>query len=485
MYLVRSWPRLTQTFVLNEILAQERLGTELQIYSLSRSGDRLVQPQVHDVRATVRFLDEPRGRRGTLADHALVARRAPRAHLSTALFAACRPQLAAGYATCSTQRCLAHAVRVAAALHRAERSGVPVGHLHAHFAHDPGLIALLTHRLTGVPYSITAHARDLYQVPAASMRARARAATALVTCCAANVEYLRSVLPAADLGRLRLIHHGIDLDRFTPTPTTRRGPLKIVSVGRLVEKKGFPDLLRACHALRHRLPGTPSAFRLRIYGDGPLRAELSALRDRLGLHDAVEFVGERDGPAVLRAYQRADIFALTPCVTTDGDRDGVPNVIVEAMACGLPVVATAAGGIGEIVRNGVNGRLAAPHDIGAVAGHLHELVTDAALRRRLGDAGRRTVADGFDVNAAARELRQVFTSEPAPSHDDRGPPRDGRGASCPSTRHGDARPHAPPAHQRVSDGGTGTPGAAILRMGARTAANAVFADRPNRLGEGA
>jgi glycosyltransferase involved in cell wall biosynthesis len=412
MYLVRSWPRLSQTFVLNEILAQERLGTELQICSLSRSGERLVQPQVHDVRAAVCFLDEPRGTREVVADHALVARTAPLAYLSTALFAARNPQLAAGYATCSTLRCLAHAVRVAAVLHRAERSGIPVGHLHAHFAHDPGLIALLAHRLTGVPYSITAHARDLYQVPAAGMRARARAATALVTCCAANIEYLRSVLPAGDLDRLRLIRHGIDLDRFTPAPTAGRGPLEIVSVGRLVEKKGFPDLLRACHVLRHRLPGTPAAFRLRIYGDGPLRAELTALRDRLGLRDPVEFMGERDGVAVLRAYRRAEIFALTPCVTTDGDRDGVPNVIVEAMACGLPVVATAAGGIGEIVRDGVNGRLAAPHDIGAVATHLHELVTDAALRQRLGDAGRRIVADGFDVNAAARELRQVFTGRP-------------------------------------------------------------------------
>ena len=257
MYLVRSWPRLSQTFVLNEILAQERLGTELQICSLSRSGERRVQPQVRDVKAAVRFLDEPRGGRAILADHALVARRAPLPYLGTALFAARSPQLAAGYATCSTLRCLAHAVRVAAALHRADRSGIPVGHLHAHFAHDPGLIALLTHRLTGVPYSITAHARDLYQVPAASIRARARAATALVTCCAANVEYLRSVLPADDLDRLRLIRHGVDLDRFTPTPKTRRGPFKIVSVGRLVEKKGFPDLLRACHVLRHRLPGTP------------------------------------------------------------------------------------------------------------------------------------------------------------------------------------------------------------------------------------
>ena len=408
MYLVRSWPRLSQTFIVNEILAQERLGTELEIYSLTRSDERLVQPQVRAVRATVRYLDEPRPRERR-ADHALVARTAPAAYLKTALFAASHPQLAAGYATCSTLRCFAHAVRLAAAIERSQRSGSPVAHLHAHFAHDPGLVAQLTHRLTGVPFSITAHARDLYQIPPASLRARTRAAEALVTCSEANVEYIRTVLPVRDPARLRLIHHGVELDRFTPLRPNRTGPPEIVSVGRLVEKKGFPDLVRACHELQTRLPEPHPAFRVRIHGDGPMRAELIALRDRLGMQDVVEFAGECDGDEVMRAYRRADIFALTPCVTADGDRDGVPNVIVEAMACGLPVVATDAGGVGEIVQHGVNGLLAAPHDVGTIAGHLAALLTDARTRRLLGDAGRRTVQEHFDVESAARELRLLFS----------------------------------------------------------------------------
>jgi glycosyltransferase involved in cell wall biosynthesis len=149
-------------------------------------------------------------------------------------------------------------------------------------------------------------------------------------------------------------------------------------------------------------------FRLRIYGDGPLRAELTVLRDRLGLADEVELVGERTGDEVLRAYQRADIFALTPCVTEDGDRDGVPNVVVEAMACGLPVVTTDAGGIPEAVRHGVNGLVAAPRDVGTLVGHLGELIADPARRRELGAAGRRMVEERFDVRRAARELSLVF-----------------------------------------------------------------------------
>jgi glycosyltransferase involved in cell wall biosynthesis len=416
MYLVRSWPRLSQTFVVNEILAQERLGTRLDLYSLTHSDEQLVQPQVHAVQATVRYLDERRHRpwRAALRDHVLVARSAPLAYLTTLLFAASRPHLARGYATMSTLGCLSAAVRLAAILHRARLGGTPVGHLHAHFAHDPALVALLSNRLTKVPYSITAHARDLYQIPVPSLRARARHAVAVVTCCGANIDYLRSVLPAPLHRRLRLIHHGVELDRFVPAPRTDRlATIEIVSVGRLVEKKGFPDLLRACRQLKDS-SATRAPFRLRIYGDGPMRAELTALRDRLGLQHEVDLVGERDGEAVLRAYQGADVFALTPCVTADGDRDGVPNVIVEAMACGLPILTTDAGGVTEVVRHGVNGLVAPPHDVDTLARHLADLVTDGARRRALGEAGRRMVEERFDVRSAAAELSLLFAGAAAP-----------------------------------------------------------------------
>ena len=411
MYLVRSWPRLSQTFVVNEVLEQERLGTRVELYSLGRSGEDLVQPQVLAVEAPVHYLDDrrPRALPAALRDHALVARSAPLAYVRTLALAVLRPHLARGYATLSTLGCLSAAVRLAAAVHRSRIAGAPIEHLHAHFAHDPALVALLTSRLSGVPYSITAHARDLYQIPVSSLRARVDGAVALVTCCAANVDYLRRVLPAPLQPRVRLIHHGVELDRFVPAPRADGpAPVEILSVGRLVEKKGFPDLLRACAELKKASTAIPAPFRLRVIGDGPMQADLADLRDRLGLHDEVQLVGQRDGEEVLHAYQRADIFALTPCVTADGDRDGVPNVIVEAMACGLPVLTTDAGGVTEVVRHGVNGLVASPHDVGTLARHLADLVTDATLRRELGEAGRRMVEERFDVRSAARELSVVF-----------------------------------------------------------------------------
>ena len=415
MYLVRSWPRLSQTFVVNEILEQERSGTRLELYSLTRSGERLVQPHVLAVKAPVHYLDEhrPRPLLAALRDHVLVARSAPLAYVRTLALAVSHPHLARGYATLSTLGCLSAAVRLAAAVHRSRVAAAPIEHLHAHFAHDPALVALQTSRLCGVPYSITAHARDLYQIPVSSLRARVDGAVALVTCCAANLDYLRRVLPAPLHPRLRLIYHGVDIDRFVPAPRADAvAPVEIVSVGRLVEKKGFPDLLRACHELKKASTATP--FRLHILGDGPMHADLTALRDRLGLHDEVELLGQRDGEEVLRAYQRADIFALTPCVTADGDRDGVPNVIVEAMACGLPVLTTDAGGVAEVVQHGINGLVATPHDVGTLARHLAELVTDASRRRALGDSGRRMVEERFGVRSAAHQLSRIFAGATQP-----------------------------------------------------------------------
>ena len=218
MYLVRSWPRLSQTFVVNEVLEQERLGTQLELYSLTRSGEEILQPQVLAVRAPVHYLDErrPHPFEAALRDHALVARSAPLAYARTLALAVFRPDLTRGYATLSALGCLSAAVRLAAAVHRSRSAGAPIEHLHAHFAHDPALVARHTNRLTGVPYSITAHARDLYQIPVSSLRARVDGAVALVTCCAANVDYLRRVLPAALHPRVRLIHHGVELERFVP-----------------------------------------------------------------------------------------------------------------------------------------------------------------------------------------------------------------------------------------------------------------------------
>ncbi len=399
VYIVRSWPRLSQTFIVNEVLAMEQRGVQIDVVSLVHSGETVVQPQVAAVQAPIMYLDEPvRRARAHLSAFAA----APRRYLSALTLCLRRPGLAAGYGDCSAMECLTHAVRIAASINARSGTDRPT-HVHAHFAHDPALVGMLVGMLTGLPFSFTGHARDLYQIPASSLAARAERATTLVTCCEANVTFIRETLPNSEQIPVEVIHHGVDLDRFTPSEHTDGNDVPaLVSVGRLVEKKGFDDLL-------HALARIDAPFSLRIYGDGPLEDELVQLRDELGLAERVEFMGARDSDEVVAALTDADAFVLTPIQTKDGDRDGIPNVLVEAMACGLPVVTTTAGGITELVDHDVNGLLCDPEDIEAITRSIGAVVADPELRRRMGAAGRRTVEADYDVKTAAARLETIYS----------------------------------------------------------------------------
>jgi glycosyltransferase involved in cell wall biosynthesis len=263
-----------------------------------------------------------------------------------------------------------------------------------------------------VPFSFTAHARDLYELPTPRLARRVEAAEAVVTCCDANRRHLRAVLPPASFAKVHLVVHGVDVDRFRPSEDhVPNDPPVILSVGRLVEKKGFPDLLRAAAALRRR----GCRFRLEIHGEGPERPALAAAVVELGLEDDVHLLPAVARNALATAYRRADVFALTPFVTSSGDRDGIPNVLVEAMASGLPAVTTTVGGIPELVDHGRNGLLAPPGDVDAVTDHLAHVLGDPATRERLGAGARATVLERFDDRQAAASLAALLDSrEPVP-----------------------------------------------------------------------
>lgn len=432
-YIIRSYPRLSQTFIVNEILALEQLGVSLQLFPITDPHEPIVQAQVAQVRAPVEYLERAasRGRAAILAEQARVALAAPGRYMRALRYVRRRQDLDEGYTSASRYECLAYAVHLAALLRREARAGRPIAHLHAHFAHDPALIALLTQMLTGISFSFTAHARDLVQIPPRALVERIERATTMLTCSGTNIDYVDEVVPAPLRAKVRLIHHGVNLDGFQPL-VLRQGdneagrqaddqapaslppglpvsiedqevPL-ILSVGRLVEKKGFPDLIDACARLRE----SGRRLRLAIYGEGPLEPELAEQIGRLGLGDSVVLAGACSQQELIPVLQRADLFALASFVTDDGDRDGIPNVLVEAMACGLPVVSTAVAGIPELVRHDANGLLVPPRDVAALAGALEALLGDAARRRRMGAEARRTVVAQFDLRAAARQIAGLF-----------------------------------------------------------------------------
>jgi glycosyltransferase involved in cell wall biosynthesis len=420
-YIIRSYPRLSQTFIMHEILALEEIGVGLSLFPITDPHEPVVQAQAATVRAPVEYLEVAtrRGRAAALADHLRAALAAPIRYVKTLRYVLWNRELDEGYTTASRWECLAEALYLVRLLRRSARRGAPIDHLHAHFAHDPTLIGLLVQKLTGISFSFTAHARDLFQIPRTALAERIAAASAVITCCGANLDYLHESAPADARGKIRLIHHGVDLRGFQPTtdhrpPTTDVPQSKIqnpkskipliMSVGRLVEKKGFPDLLRACALLKER----GYHFRCAIYGEGPLRGELAAQIAQHGLGDMVALPGAVAQSELVPVFQRTSVFALTPFVTEDGDRDGVPNVLVEAMACGVPVVATAISGIPELVVHEQNGLLVAPHDPTAIADALAALLDDDAHRAQLGAAARSTVVEHFDLRAAARELAALF-----------------------------------------------------------------------------
>jgi glycosyltransferase involved in cell wall biosynthesis len=283
----------------------------------------------------------------------------------------------------------------------------PVAHLHAHFAHDPTLVAMFTHHLTGIPYSFTAHAKDIYvKTPPEVLRAEARLARAVVTCTEYNRKYLVDQVGLAPNGKLHCIYHGLDLSQFkfkSPRNSHKGAPI-ILSVARLLEKKGLNDLVCAADILRRR----GYSFQVEIIGDGPLRQALETRVKQLGLNDRVRLLGALPHKEVCTAYQRASIFALPCIVAADGDRDGVPNVLPEAMASGVPVVATPISGIPELIETELQGLLVPPNSPEMLADALDRLLTQPELCGRLALAARAKVEARFSSDGNSARLLALF-----------------------------------------------------------------------------
>jgi glycosyltransferase involved in cell wall biosynthesis len=295
--------------------------------------------------------------------------------------------------------------------HRGRRFGqagvlaaeLPAGtaHLHAHFLHTPASVARYAAAMCGLGYSASGHAKDVWTTPEWELREKLAEARFTVTCTAAGHARLSALAP----GRVELVYHGLDRRFFTAPPafgSARNGrdpadPVRLLAVGRFQPKKGYPTLFEAVARVR-------AAVQLTVVGYGPLEAALRAQVEALGLAGRVTWAGALDQPAVRAHYRANDLFVLASEIAPDGDRDGLPNVVVEALSQGLPVVATRAAAIPEVVLDGIQGRLAPPGDPEALAAAIDSLARDPEARRRMGASGIARIAAGWDLDAGADRL---------------------------------------------------------------------------------
>lgn len=394
-YIVSTWPRLSQTFVLSEILALERRGVSLRIFSAKDPGGEPIHADVGHVRAEVVYLSLERHWKSAFCANLRLVRKLPRTYCRT-LVGAIR------HHRWGVIRRFFQACYLADMLLRE-----PVAHLHAHFATAATQIAMFTRELTGIPYTFTAHAKDIYvDTPAKLLRGEMQSAEAVVTISEYNRRYLSDQLGPASNGKVRCIYNGLDLRqfKFRQPSASNYAPPVILSIGRLIEKKGFGDLIATADMLRHR----GHRFQIEIIGTGPLRRTLKAQVKRLGLENHVKFFGAQPQEMVRSAFDRATAFALPCVIAADGDRDGIPTVLLEAMASGTPVVSTNVSGIPELIDSGRDGLLVVPNNPQLLADALDHLLTDSLLRDRLAQAARSKIEERFTIDRSCSQLLAVF-----------------------------------------------------------------------------
>jgi glycosyltransferase involved in cell wall biosynthesis len=390
------YPRLSETFILNEILQHERCGAEITIFSYKKPNEGQFHHQVSQLKAKVFYLEDLDPRKwATWLGRVWDGLGGGQGEFLRLLGDALARQDNERIELLMLSAWVAVRVRQ-----------LGIGHLHAHFASLPSTIAYLTSRISGVPFSFTAHAKDIfvYDMNEHMLGEKLGAARFVVTVTNFNHRYLTERAPEVDPNKVKVIYNGVDLEKFRPGSQAARERGLILAVGRLVPKKGFSTLLDACAMLRHN--GVD--FKCLIVGEGPEREALLQKHHELGLDGTVTFVGPKRQEEVLELMRRASILCLPCTIAPDGNQDALPTVLLEAQAVGLPCVSTIVSGIPEIIESGKDGLLAPPDDPEALSRAMISLLESDTLRSLFAEAGRVKAAKLFDLRRNAGRLFELF-----------------------------------------------------------------------------
>lgn len=400
---LKGYPRLSETFIAQELRGLERAGFKLAIVALRRPTDGKRHPVHDEIEAPVHYLPEYLHEEPGRVFKALVA---------------CLPRWGFWRSVGAFLRDLPRdptrnrGRRFGQALVLAAEWPQHGEWLHAHFAHTPASVTRYASLILDLPWTCSAHAKDIWTSQDWELASKLRTARWTVTCTRTGYDHLKKLIDGGSA--VHLSYHGLDLDRFGPFGGERGArdgmdaaePVRIVSVGRAVEKKGFDTLLRALALLPKDLH-----WRFQHIGAGEQLAALKTLAAELGIADRIQWAGALAQADVLDSYRRSDVFALACRIAADGDRDGLPNVLVEAASQKLACVSTNVSGVPELLIDSENGLVVPPDDPHALSAALERLIREPALRQKLGAAAEQRVRGHFDHRSSIEQLKTLFENE--------------------------------------------------------------------------
>ncbi len=406
--ILKGYPRISETFISNEILLLEKLGFNIHLISMRRGRENFTHESVRRIRARVDYLPET-----------LLAP-LPKFLFHNLQLAAQKPGVYAAALKTAFKRfrrtrksaTIKHLFQAGVLVHKfLPASGIV--HLHAHFAHSPTSVAMFAGQLSGLDFSFTAHAKDIYTTHPAQLREKISLAKFVVTCTGYNKRHLLSLcngLPVA----IHRIYHGIDTGLFSgeaeEKPAPQPAPLppyEILTVARLIAKKGLPTIYKALKILSDR----GIAFHHTLIGDGEDRERVVNLIGHLGLSKVTRVIGTQPHDVVLDHYRRAALFVLGCEVAPNGDRDGIPNVCLESMAMGVPVTTTDVSAIPELIENEKTGLLVPARQPELLAEAMLRMLTDPDLRNRVIPAARKRIQEEFDNKMHIQKLADIYSRE--------------------------------------------------------------------------
>lgn len=403
-YLLDMFPTLSETFILNEVTELRRQGLDVATFSVSKPNKGVIHREAEGLAKKTYYFDDF----GNLSDfkkaciylyvHFYFIITNPFKYLRSLWFAY----------TIGKYKYIFSTFRAAAYFAFILKSS-KANHIHAHFANSASEYAMLAYMLSGIPFSFTVHAHDIF-LGLRLIREKIELSKFVVAISSYNKKFIKERCPTINENKIRVIHCGVDFKKlavFNSNGSVQKRPFVILSVGRLVETKGFKYLLEACSILVER---GISGFICKIVGQGPLRGELEELTLRLGLEELVQFLGPLPSDTVFPLLKEADLSVLSSVVDQDGNMDGIPVYLMEAMASGRPVISTYISGIPELIKNGA-GILVPSNDSKALAEAIEEIYfMDLEGREKMGRKGREIVEMEFNIENEVKKIKGLFIS---------------------------------------------------------------------------